>query len=179
MKVLLLIAALAVFSSCGPDPDEIVKQENTKLNNMQPVEAAKAEEAMMRIREESEIIAKGGVLPAVKDTLAQDTTLVATPAPAPRPAPPQTPAATTPQGSVPHHIQLGAYSSAAGAKSAAELWEKRGYQNVIHMENPAATTEYRFVVRLTGYDGYTSALTEARKINAEYGIGSYPLQIRR
>lgn len=177
------IAVLLLMSvACGPDPDEIVKQENKKLTDLEPVEAVKVEEAMNRIRYESEIIAKGGVLPASADTLTADSVVAQPvaqePQPAPTATPRPTPAPTTTQGGVPHHIQLGAFTTADGAKATAELWEKRGFPNVIHMENPNATTEYRFVVRLTGFQGYSAAYAESQRINTQFGVRSYPLQIR-
>lgn len=178
---------LMMAAACGPDPDEIVNAENKKLTELEPVEAAKVEEAMSRIRYESEIIAKGGVLPAAPDSTVADSVAATEPAPAPasaparkpesRPAAPvPVPVATT-KGEFPHHIQVGAFTSAEGAKAAAELWEKRGFANVIPMENPNATTMYRHVVRLTGYSGYSMALTESNRINETYRIRSYPVQV--
>lgn len=180
-----LLMMLMLAAACGPDPDEIVKAENKKLTDMEPVEAAKVEEAMGRIRYESEIIAKGGVLPAAPDSVSADTSATVsakvtpvapaqTPvqAPKPKPAP-----VTAVVGDFPHHIQVGAFTSADGAKAAAELWEKRGFANAIAMENPNATTMYRHVVRLTGFNGYSAALTESNRINETYKIRSYPIQV--
>lgn len=188
MKLTGIAFLLLMAAACGPDPDEIIKLENKKLTDLEPVEAAKVEEAMSRIRTESEIIAKGGVLPAVADSAATDTSItdlvepaasVPTPAPAPAPvAQRPTPRPAASEGGVPHQIQLGAFTSADGAKATAELWEKRGFPNVIHMENPAATTEYRYVVRLTGFQGYSAAFAESQRINTQFGIRSYPIQIR-
>lgn len=193
MKQTGLFVLLLMVAACGPDPDEIVKQENKKLTDLEPVEAVKVEEAMSRIRFESEIIAKGGVLPTQQDTIPADTMVAADePASAPASAPAATPA-TTPrparatstatttsatQGSFPHQVQLGAFTSAEAAKSTADIWEARGYSNVIHMENPNATTEYRFVVRLTGFQGYSAAFAESQKINSQFGLRSYPIQVR-
>ena len=182
---------LLMVAACGPDPDEIVNAENKKLTELEPVEAAKVEEAMSRIRYESEIIAKGGVLPAAPDSTATDTVAAkaTSTAQAPAPAPTTTPArkpeprpaapapTTATKGEFPHHIQVGAFTSAEGAKAAAELWEKRGFANAIPMENPNATTMYRHVVRLTGYTGYSTALTESNRINETYRIRSYPVQV--
>jgi len=180
MKQTGILFLLLMVAACGPDPDEIIKQENKKLTDLEAVEAAKVEEALSRIRNESEIIARGGVLPAQQDSISTETVLAAAaaavaPAPAPAPAP-ATAAAT--QGSVPHQVQLGAFTSAEGAKSTADTWVARGLTNVIHMENPNATTEYRYVVRLTGFQGYEAALAESKKINSQYGIGSYPIRVR-
>ena len=186
MKQTGIAVLILMVAACGPDPDEIVKLENKKLTDLEPVEAVKVEEAMSRIRYESEIIAKGGALPVSSDSVTTDTTVsepVAqapqpAPSPTPRPTPASTPAPATTQGGVPHHIQLGAFISADGAKATAELWEKRGFPNVIHMENPNATTEYRYVVRLTGFQGYSAAYAESQRINTQFGVRSYPLQIR-
>ena len=163
MKQTGILFLLLMVAACGPDPDEIIKQENKKLTDLEAVEAAKVEEALSRIRNESEIIARGGVLPAQQDSISTDTVMAA--------------AAST-QGSFPHQVQLGAFTSAEGAKSTADTWIARGLTNVIHMENPNATTEYRYVVRLTGFQGYAAALAESKKINSQYGIGSYPIQVR-
>lgn len=189
MRLPAVVMMLMMAAACGPDPDEIVNAENKKLTELEPVEAAKVEEAMSRIRYESEIIAKGGVLPAAPDSTVADSVAATEPAPAPasaparkpesRPAAPvpvPVPVATT-KGEFPHHIQVGAFTSAEGAKAAAELWEKRGFANVIPMENPNATTMYRHVVRLTGYSGYSMALTESNRINETYRIRSYPVQV--
>ena len=108
-------------------------------------------------------VAKGGKLPAQQDSISTDTVTVA--------------AAAT-QGSSPYQIQLGAFTTAEDVKSNADTWIARGLTNVIHMENPNATTEYRYVVRLTGFQGYAAALAESKKINSQYGIGSYPIQVR-
>lgn len=181
----LLAMSLVLAAACGPDPDEIVKAENKKLTDLEPVEAAKVEEAMSRIRYESEIIAKGGVLPAAPDSVSADTTasvpanpapVASTQAPAPAPKPKPVPA-PTPAGDFPHHIQVGAFTSEEGAKAAAGIWEKRGFANVVHMENPGTTTIYKHVVRLTGYSGYTAALAESNRINETYKIRSYPIQV--
>lgn len=187
MRQTVLILSMMMAAACGPDPDEIVKAENKKLTDLEPVEAAKVEEAMSRIRYESEIIAKGGVLPAAPDSVTEDTsstvsakttpvaqTQATAPAPKPKPAP-ITAAASA--GDFPHHIQVGAFTSADGAKAAAEIWEKRGFANVVHMENPNASTVYKHVVRLTGYPGYSTALTESNRINQTYRIRSYPIQV--
>jgi cell division septation protein DedD len=145
------------------------------------------EEAMSRIRYESEIIAKGGVLPAVPDSVVADTAAATEPVPAPAPAsaptrkPEPRPAAqvtnASPKGDFPHHIQVGAFTTADGAKAAAALWEKRGFANVVSMENPNATTMYKHVVRLTGYNGYSMALAESNRINESFRIRSYPVQV--
>jgi cell division septation protein DedD len=193
MKQTGLFVLLLMVAACGPNPDDIVKEENKKLTDLEPVEAVKVEEAMSRIRYESEIIAKGGVLPTQQDTIPADTmgaaeepatapvsAPAATPATTPRPAQTPSTVATTAanQRSFPHQIQLGAFTTAEAAKSTADIWETRGYSNVIHMENPNATTEYRFVVRLTGFQGYSAAFAESQKINTQFGIRSYPIQIR-
>lgn len=175
MKQTGLFVLLLMVAACGPDPDEIVKQENKKLTDLEPVEAVKVEEAMSRIRFESEIIAKGGVLPTPQDSIPADT-MVAAEEPASAPA--TAPVATSTQGSIPHQVQLGAFTTAEAAKSTADIWEARGYSNVIHMENPNATTEYRFVVRLTGFQGYSAAFAESQKVNSQFGLRSYPIQVR-
>lgn len=164
---------IAVMAACGPDPDEIVKRENKKLSDLEAAEAVRVEEVMGRIREESEMIAKGGVLPARRDSMAKDTLVAAVPAPVSRQS-----NAPAERETIPHHIQLGAFTSPVGAKTEAEAWQKRGFANVIHLENPNAQTEYRFVVRLTGFTGYSSAFAESQRINTQYRIRSYPLQVR-
>jgi cell division septation protein DedD len=182
MRRTVIVMSMMLAAACGPDPDEIVKAENKKLTDLEPVEAAKVEEAMSRIRYESEIIAKGGVLPAEPDSVAEDTIPAAAaatstpvaPAPAPKPKPVQT---TAVEGNFPHHIQVGAFTTAEGAKAAVELWEKRGFANAIAMENPNATTVYKHVVRLTGYNGYSMALAESNRINTTYRVRTYPIQI--
>lgn len=184
MRHTVFLMLLMLAASCGPDPDEIVKAENKKLTDLEPVEAAKVEEAMSRIRYESEIIAKGGVLPAAPDSVSEDTSAAVSakatpvaPAQRPAPAPKPKPGPTTAVGDFPHHIQVGAFTSAEGAKAAAELWEKRGFANAVAMENPNASTAYRHVVRLTGFNGYSAALTESNRINQTYNIRSYPIQV--
>jgi cell division septation protein DedD len=190
-RTAFFVMMMLFAAACGPDPDEIVKTENKKLTELEPVEAAKVEEAMSRIRFESEIIAKGGVLPSAPDTLATDSSTVTesapAPAPAPRPAAPvrtapvrtQSATTTSPEtgNEFPHHIQVGAFTNEDGAKSAAAMWEKRGFANVISMENPNATTVYKYVVRLTGYTGYAKALAESNRINETYRLRSYPIQV--
>ncbi len=172
-RVFFSILLLAVISACGPDPDEIVNSENKKLADLQNIENVKVEEAMAQIRKESEIIAKGGVLPTKADTAApaQPTPAAADPAPTT-----QKPAAQT--ASIPHHIQVGAFTTLDGAKTQSEAWKSNGFSNVTYFENPNATTIYKFVVRLTGYDGYSAALNESERINKQYGIRSYPIQAR-
>lgn len=180
MRSAAVVMMMVLVAGCGPDPDEIVKAENKKLTELEPVEAAKVEEAMSRIRYESEIIAKGGVLPTLPDSTSTDSIAAAQPEPVRNPEPRTTPPPPNPaaNGEFPHHIQVGAFTSAEGAQAAAEVWEKRGFANAIAMENPNATTVYRHVVRLTGYSGYVVALEESKRINQSFRIRSYPVQIK-
>jgi hypothetical protein len=149
LSSLLVLGTTLALLSCGPDRNDIVALENKKLNDLKPAEAAKVEEAMSRIRYESDVIARGGTLPA-----------------------------KVASGDFPHHIQLGSYTNAEEANIEAELWKGQQLKNVIVMEIPNASNEYRYVVRLSGFQGYRSAYAESQRLNNQFGIQSYPIQIR-
>ncbi len=175
----LSLVLIGFVWGCGPDPDEIVKAENKKLSDMAATESAKIEEALNRIRNESELIAKGGTVDVVTTAadIQPDTTVSVTQpvvvVPIEAPVVEQTPSA------FPHHIQLGAFTSEAGAVASVSQWKANGFTNVTFFENTSATTAYRFVVRLTGYSGYRSTLTESERINRQFNVKSYPIQIRQ
>lgn len=181
MRRTVFVMSMMMAAACGPDPDEIVKAENKKLTDLEPVEAAKVEKALSRIRYESEIIAKGGVLPAEPDSVAEGTIPAAAaaastpvaPTPVPKPKPLKT---TASEGNYPHHIQVGAFTTAEGAKAAVELWEKRGFANAIAMQDPNATSIYKHVVRLTGYNGYSMAFAESNRINTTFRVRTFTIQ---
>lgn len=171
--------ALVLFGfilGCGPDPDEIVNAENKKLSDMAALESAKIEEALNRIRTESEQIAKGETIEVITTAadLQPDTTESAS---IPEPVAPPVIDGATPV-SFPHHIQLGAFTTEASAAASASDWQKKGFANVVFFENQDATTAYRYVVRLTGYSGYRSTLAESERINREYSARSFPLEVR-
>jgi cell division septation protein DedD len=170
---LLSILLIGFMVGCGPDPDEIVKAENKKLSDLAAAESAKIEEALNRIRTESEWIAKGGTVDVVTTAadLQPDTTV------APAPVVANVTAEATPV-TFPHQIQLGAFTNETAAAASASQWEANGFTNVTFFENPDATTAYRFVVRLTGYSGYRSTLTESERINRQFNVKSYPIQVR-
>lgn len=139
----VLLIGFAV--GCGPDSDEIIKAENQKLSDMAASENVRIEEALNRIRAESELIAKGGTVEVV----------------------------------YPHHIQVGAFTTEAAAIASVSQWETNGFTNATYVENPSRTTIYRYFVRLTGYSGYRSTLAESERINQQYTVKSFPLQVPR
>jgi len=167
---------------CGPDTDGLVKAENKKLSDMASAESARIEEALQRIRTESELIAKGGTVADLTSAadIQPDTTFTATvPDPQPVQQPSPTPVVESTPVAFPHHIQLGAYTSEAEAVASASQWKANGFTNVTFLENTSATTAYRYVVRLTGYSGYRSTLTESERINRQFNVKSYPIQVRQ
>jgi cell division septation protein DedD len=168
-RYLLTILAIAV-SACGPDADELVRAENKKLADMQAAENSRTEGVLARIRYDAEIIAKGGT----PDTVS----VVPTPMPAPADVPPSVPETVTPVPSPTHpfSIQVGAFTTMEGARNAQAIWVERGFTQSIAIENPKATTVYRFVVRIPGFDGYRATVLAAEKINQEYGIRAFPVE---
>ncbi len=159
----LSIVLIGFVLGCGPDPDEIVKAENKKLSDMAATESVRIEEALNRIRAESELIAKGGTVDAMTTAAdIQPDTTVFDPTPV----------------TFPHEIQVGAYKTEAAASASVSQWKANGFTNVTSIENTSAKTAYRYVVRLTGYSGYRSTLTESDRINREYNVKSYPVQVR-
>lgn len=179
----ILILSLIGLAACGPDADELVKAENKKLTDMQAAENSRAEGVLARIRYDAEIIAKGGT----PDTLSVTTPLPAAsdsvpppePEPAVAPTPEPTPAAVpeSPSSSYPYAVQVGAFTTMDGARNAQAIWVRRGFAQAIAAENPKATTVYRFVVRIPGFEGYRSTVQAAEKINQEYGIRAFPVEM--
>lgn len=175
---ILSILLIGFVVGCGPDPDEIVRAENKKLSDMAAAESAKIEEALNRIRTESEWIAKGGTVDVVTTAAAlQPDTTAAVPVSV-APSQVATPVADSTPIPFHHHIQLGAFTTETAAAASASQWEANGFTNVTFFENPRATTAYRYVVRLTGYSGYRSTLNESERINRQFNVKSYPIQVR-
>lgn len=161
MGRLLLILLCAAIAGCGPDADELVKAENKRLSDMQAAENSQAEGVLARIRNDADIIAKGGT----PDTLSV------------LPAPDSVVTAPVSSSSSAYAVQVGAFTTMDGARNAQALWERRGFSRVLALENPKATTVYRFVVRISGFDGYRSTVQATEKINQEYGIRAFPVEM--
>lgn len=177
--VFLCLMATAILTSCGPDPDELVRNENRKLADMASAEASKAEGVMARIRYDAELIAKGET---PQSTLTADSVMDLTTTPVSEVEPatsaaiePEPVPSTVPVATGTFSVQVGAFTDMASARRAAETWVARGYANTLAMENPRATTLYRYVVRIPGFSGYRATVSEAEKINREYGIRAFPV----